>query len=106
GGDGPTLEVVGVEMIDDRDVEHDPSGWSVTDTALDRVHNAAVRGRYGLVEFHNHHDGPPAFSPTDRDGLAPMADDVTGLLIGRAYGAGVYAAGRLHVEYWERTADA
>lgn len=106
GGDGPILEVVGFELVDDRDVEHDRSGWSIADAALDRVHNAAVRGGYGLVEFHNHHDAPPAFSPTDREGLNPMAGYVTGLLVDRAYAAGVYAAGRVHVEHWERTGGA
>lgn len=34
-----------------------------------------------------------------------MAEYVTGLLVGRVYGAGVYAAGRVHVEYWQRTFD-
>jgi hypothetical protein len=34
-----------------------------------------------------------------------MAEYVTGLLAGRAYGAGVYAAGRVHVEHWKRTVD-
>lgn len=104
GTDGPTLEVIGIELIDDRDVDHDLSGWSINDAALDRVHNAAVLGGHGLVEFHNHDEGPPAFSPTDRAGLEPMAGYVTSLLIGRPYGAAVYAAGRLHVEYWERIA--
>ena len=106
GNDGPILEVIGVELIDDRDVDHDLSGWSINDAAIDRVHNAAVLGGHGLVEFHNHHDGPPAFSPTDRAGLEPMADYVTGLLTGRLYGATVYAGGRLHVEYWEHIAGA
>jgi len=78
--------------------------WLVPpDTALDRVHNAAVTGGHGLVEFHNHL-GPPAFSPTDEDGLAPMADYATDLMPDRPYGAGVYAAGRVHVEYWCRSA--
>lgn len=103
--DGPILEVVGVELIDDRDVESDQSGWSITDGALDRVHNTAVRAGHGLVEFHNHREGPPGFSPTDRAGLSPMAEYVTGLLAGRVYGAGVYAAGRVHVEYWQPTSD-
>jgi hypothetical protein len=101
---GPVLEVVGVELIEDGDVESDRSGWSIREDALDRVHNGAVRAGYGLVEFHNHREGPPGFSPTDRAGLGPMAEYVTGLLAGRAYSAGVYAAGRVHVEYWERTA--
>jgi hypothetical protein len=101
---GPILEVVGVDLIDDTDVESDRSGWSISEGAMDRVHNAAVRAGHGLVEFHNHREGPPGFSPTDRTGLGPMAGYVTELLTGRAYGAGVYAAGRVHVEYWERTA--
>jgi molybdopterin/thiamine biosynthesis adenylyltransferase len=103
GEEGPILEVVGIELIDDDDVEDDPSGWSITDQALDRVHNTAVRARCGLVEFHNHRVGPPGFSPTDRAGLGPMAEYVTSLLGGRVYAAGVYAVGRVHVEYWEPT---
>jgi hypothetical protein len=104
-GDEPVLDVVGVELIDDRDVEADGSGWCLTDAALDRVHNAAVIGGYGLVEFHNHHLGPPAFSRTDEDGFGPMADYVTAMLPDRSYGAGVYAARHVHVEYWCRTAE-
>src|SRR5712691_5067523 len=61
-GEGPVLEVVGVDLIDEHDVESDGSGWYIADAALDRVHNAAVTEGYGLVEFHNHHLGPPAFS--------------------------------------------
>jgi hypothetical protein len=102
--DGPILHVIGVELIDDENVEADRTGWSLTEAALDRVHNAAIHDRYGLVEFHNHHLGPPRFSPTDEAGLDPMADYVTGLLAGRPYGAGVYADGRAHVEHWTRTA--
>jgi len=104
-GQGPVVEVVGVDLINQHDVVSDRSGWYLADAALDRVHNAAVTGGHGLVEFHNHHLGPPAFSPTDEDGLTPMADYVTGAMPDRPYGAGVYAAGRVHVEYWCRTAD-
>src|SRR5579859_1633157 len=58
-GPGPVVEVVGVDLIDEHDVVSDGSGWYLTDAALDRVHNAAVTGGHGLVEFHNHHLGPP-----------------------------------------------
>src|SRR5205085_5380931 len=85
---GPVVEVVEVELIDERDVESDGSGWYVADAALDRVHNAAVTEGHGLVEFHNHHLGPPAFSRTDEDGLGPMANYVTAMLPDRPYGAG------------------
>ena len=104
-GQGPVLEVVGVDLIDDDDVVNDGSGWYLADAALDRVHNAALAGDHGLVELHNHRLGPPAFSSTDEDGLAPMAEYVTGLLPNRTYAAGVYAGGRIHVEYWCRTDD-
>lgn len=105
GPRGPVLEIVGVELIDDDDVERDKSGASIAEAALDRVHNTAITAGCGLVEFHNHHLGPPAFSRTDEDGLAPMADYVTGLLPNLPYGAGVYAAGRVHVEYWRRSSS-
>lgn len=101
--DGPILHVIDIELIADEDVEADRTGWSLTDARMDRVHNAAIQGRYGLVEFHNHHLGPPGFSRTDEAGLEPMADYVTGLLADHPYGAGVYADGRVHVEHWTRT---
>lgn len=103
--DGPILEVIAVELIDDADVEHADSGWYVSDRALDQVHSGAAVGGYGLVEFHNHRLAPPAFSRTDESGLTPMAEYVTGLLPDRPYGAGVYAGGRLHAEHWTATAE-
>lgn len=101
-GSGPLLEVVDIELIDDAEVEPDGTGWQLADTALDRIHNAAVGGGYGLIEFHNHHLGPPGFSRVDEAGLVPMAEYVTSLMPDRPYGAGVYADGRVHVEYWAR----
>jgi len=100
---GPVLEVVGVELIDDDEVCTDDTSCRLAETTLDRVHNMAVTTGCGLVEFHNHHLGPPGFSHTDETGLAPMADYVTGLLPARPYGAGVYSEGRVHVEYWNPT---
>ncbi len=100
---GPILEVVGVELIEDDEVVHDASGWSLRDPALDRVHNAAVRGGYGLIEFHNHRLGPPGFSLTDEAGLETMSDYVTHLLPNHVYGAGVFAEGHVRVEFWRRT---
>ncbi len=98
----PVVEVVDIELIDGRDVNFDDSGWHLADDALDRVHNAAIIGGYGLIEFHNHQLGPPAFSRTDEAGLGPMAAYVTSLMPDRPYGAGVYAGGRVHVEHWIR----
>lgn len=103
--DGPVLAVIGIELMSDVDVTHDEDGWYLKDEALDRVHNAAVGAGVGLVEFHNHRLGPPAFSPTDEGGLTPMAEYVTELLVDRPYAAAVYAAGRVHAEYWMRTPD-
>ena len=105
GSGEPVLEVVGVELIGEHEVGKDTSGWSIAESALDRVHNAAITDRCGLVEFHNHTLGPPGFSHTDEQGLAPMADYVTGLLPNQPYGAGVYSAGRVHVEYWRRSSS-
>jgi len=101
--DGPIVEVIDVELIADTDVRSDATGWYISDAALDRVHNAAVSGGYALIEFHNHHRGPAGFSRTDESGLEPMASYVTDLLPGRPYGAGVYADGHVHVEYWTPT---
>lgn len=101
-GPEPIVEVVAVELIDDMEVSFDDSGWHLADDTLDRVHNAAIVGDYGLIEFHNHQLGPPAFSRTDEAGLKPMAAYVTSLMPDRLYGAGVYADGRVHVEHWTR----
>lgn len=103
--DGPVLAVIGIEVMSDADVTHDEDGSYLKDEALDRVHNAAVAAGVGLVEFHNHRFGPPAFSTTDEAGLTPMAEYVTGLLGDRPYGAAVYVAGRLHAEYWTGMLD-
>ena len=104
-GSGPLLEVVDVELIHDAEVEPDGAGWQLADTALDRIHNAAIGGGHGLIEFHNHHLGPPGFSRIDEAGLGPMAEYVTALMPDRPYGAAVYADGRVHVEYWTRGDD-
>lgn len=102
-GEGPVLAVTGLELMGDSDVEQKGRGWYLKDEALDRVHNAAATGGFGLIEFHNHRAGPPAFSPLDEAGLTPMAEYVTGLLADRPYGAAVYAGGRIHAEHWHRT---
>ena len=101
----PVVEVVDIELVDDRDVNFDDSGWNLAEDVLDRVHNAAIIGDYGLIEFHNHQLGPPAFSRTDEAGVNPMAAYVTSLMPDRPYGAGVYADGQVHVEYWTRRSD-
>lgn len=100
GDDGPVLRVEGIELIDDGDVERDGSGWTIHDRVLDRVHNRAVLERLGLVELHNHGIGPPRFSRTDEASLVPMAEYVLDLLGGRPYGAGVWAEGTLHAEWF------
>ena len=90
----PQLEVIGIELIEDADVNGDATGWSVDDQVLDGIHNMAIRGGCGLVEFHNHHLGPPRFSRIDEANLGPMADYVTSLMPDRPYSAGVYAEGQ------------
>lgn len=100
---GPVLEVTGVDLVPDSEMYHNRTGWYLTDEALDRTHNAAVTGGYGLVEFHNHRLGPPRFSDTDEAGLEPMAIYTTDVLPGSIYGAGVYAQGTVHVDWWVRT---
>ena len=104
-GDDPILEVVGTELIPEHDTSCDRTGWTVNDDALDRVHNKALASGLGLVEFHNHEFGPPGFSVIDEAGLEPMARYVTAMLLERPYGAGVYADGRVHVEYWTPKSD-
>lgn len=102
GPAGPVLEVRDVVLIADSEVVAADDGWSVTDEALDRVHNKAAGTMSGLVEFHNHHSGPPAFSRTDQRGLGPMATYVVDLL-DRPYMAAVWADGRVHAEWWRRS---
>jgi hypothetical protein len=106
GCNGPVLEVVDVALIADEDVEHDESGWYLSDSAVDRVHNQALASHTGLAEFHNHRLGPPGFSRTDQTALEPMATYVLNLLPGRAYVAGVWAEGQLHAEWWRIDSDA
>jgi molybdopterin/thiamine biosynthesis adenylyltransferase len=100
GATGPILEVVDVTLIVDEDVEHDGSGWYLSDSALDRVHNQAIVAHVGLAEFHNHWTGPPRFSQTDERGLEPMANYMLDLLPGQPYVAAVWADGQLHAEWW------
>ena len=97
---GPVLEVVEVVLVDDRDIDHDPSGWYLADRALDPIHNHAASVGHGLVEFHNHHLGPPGFSDTDENALAPMVNYALDLLGGTPYGAAVWAHGVVHADWW------
>jgi molybdopterin/thiamine biosynthesis adenylyltransferase len=98
--EGPVLEVVGVVLIDDRDTERGPNGWYLTDGALDHVHNQATAAGNGLVEFHNHHLGPPGFSHIDEAALTPMVDYVLDLLHGTPYGAAVWVKGAVRADWW------
>ena len=104
-GDDPILEVVGVDLIPEHDTTCDRSGWKVGDYALDRVHNKALTSGRGLIELHNHQQGPPRFSPIDEAGLEPTASYMTEMLPDHPYAAGVYAQGRVHVEHWTRAPD-
>lgn len=100
----PTIEVVGVALIDDRDVEREANGWCVSDSALDRVHNQAAAGGHGLIEFHNHGFGPPGFSRTDEAALERMVPYMIEFL-GQPYAAAVWAEGAVHAEWWRAGAD-
>jgi molybdopterin/thiamine biosynthesis adenylyltransferase len=104
GPEGPVLLVEDVELVHDDEVERDLTGWIITDTALDRVHNRAITEQRGLVEFHSHGLGPPGFSRTDEAALQPMAEYVLDLLDGRPYGAGVWAGSAVHAD-WFRSAE-
>ena len=100
GAEGPVLEVVDVILIDDCDTERGPNGWYLADRALDRVHNQSVTAGTGLMEFHNHHFGPPGFSHMDEAALAPMVAYVLDLLHGTPYGAAVWADGSVRADWW------
>jgi hypothetical protein len=97
---GPVLEVVATLLIDEADTSPGIDGWFVSDQALDQVHNRALANGYGIVEFHNHHHGPPAFSAVDEDALAPTVQYCLQLLGATPYGAAVYADGAVHAEWW------
>lgn len=104
GANEPTIEVVGVALIDDRDAEREANGWCVSDSALDRVHNQAAAAGHGLIEFHNHGFGPPGFSRTDEAALERMVPYMIEFL-GRPYAAAVWADGIVHSEWWRAGAD-
>lgn len=104
-GSEPILEVVDVELISDEETSFTDGGWEVEDSAIDRVHSRAKVEGLGLVEFHNHLHGPPAFSRTDELSLTPTAEYVTSLLPGRPYGAGVFVDGQVHIDYWRQEED-
>jgi molybdopterin/thiamine biosynthesis adenylyltransferase len=97
---GPVLEVVETMLIDEADTTRGIDGWYLADQALDRVHNRAVAAGYGIVEFHNHQHGPPAFSSTDEDALVPTVHYCLQLLGGTPYGAAAWADGAVHAEWW------
>ena len=97
--EGPVLVVDDVLLIGDEEVEHDRTGWSIKEDALDRVHNRALGAGAGLVEFHNHHLGPPGFSRTDEKTIEPMASYVIDML-GKPYGAAVWAHGAVHADWF------
>lgn len=99
GEDGPVLEVADVVLVDDAQIQPDHDGWSLSEDALDAVHNRARSGGHGLVEFHNHRTGPPAFSSVDERALARMAPYAVDLL-GAPYGAAVWAQGAVHADWW------
>lgn len=101
----PVLEVVDVELISDDETSFADGGWEVDDDAIDRIHNRARTEGLGLIEFHNHLRGPPAFSRTDELGLTPTAEYVISVLPGRPYGAGVFVDGQVHVDYWRQEAQ-
>src|SRR5436309_2477335 len=87
GEDGPVICVEDIELIPDDEVAADAGGWTINDSALDRIHNRAIVEQRGLVEFHSHRIGPPGFSRTDENALQPMVEFVVDLLEGRPYGA-------------------
>ncbi|HEX8095359.1 ThiF family adenylyltransferase [Jatrophihabitans sp.] len=101
---GPVLEVVDTTLVDELDTTRGIDGWHLGDQALDHVHNHALATGLGIVEFHNHDHGPPGFSHTDEDSLAPAVSYCLELLAGTPYGAAVWADGALHAEWWRTDA--
>lgn len=106
GEDGPVLEVVDVILIDDAETEPNHDGWCLSEAALDRVHNQASATGRGLVEFHNHRAGPPAFSVIDERALAEMSRYAVDLLDGTPYAAAVWAKGTIRADWWRPGPDA
>jgi hypothetical protein len=104
-GAGPVLEVVGITLISDADTTRGIDGWYLSDPAVDRVHNHALATGCGIVEFHNHRHGPPGFSHTDEDTLAPTVSYCLDLLDGVPYAAAVWADGAVHAEWWRLGLD-
>jgi ThiF family len=102
---GPVLEVVETVLVDELDTNRVIDGWYIGDRALDQVHNHALAAGLGIVEFHNHQHGPPGFSHTDEDALAPTVRYCLDLLGGTPYAAAVWADGTVHAEWWRPGAD-
>lgn len=105
GEDGPVLEVVDVILIDDTQIEPNHDGYYLSEEALDAVHNQARAAGHGLVEFHNHRAGPPAFSAIDERALVEMSRYAVDFLDGIPYAAAVWAQGAIRADWWRPGPD-
>src|SRR5512135_532382 len=98
--DRPVFVVGDVLLIDDADVKTTGSGWEMTNTAVTRVINAAVKSGCALIEAHNHGGVLPRFSGTDRAGFREFVPYVLDSLPGRPYGATVWGDDTVYAEFF------
>jgi molybdopterin/thiamine biosynthesis adenylyltransferase len=97
---GPVFIVQDTLLIDDREVEITRSGWVLSNTAITRVINLAVKTGCALVEAHNHGGVMPRFSGTDRAGFREFVPYVLDSLRDRPYGATVWGDDSVYAEYF------
>lgn len=96
----PVFLVRDVLLIPDNHAVCGRSGWELDPAIVIDAINSAARGKYALIETHNHAVGPPRFSSIDRAGLREFAPYVLDSLPGRPYAATVWAGSSIHGEWF------
>ena len=96
----PVFLVRDVLLIPDDHAVCGRSGWELDPAIVIDAINSAARGKYALIEAHNHAVGPPRFSSIDRAGLREFAPYVLDSLPGRPYAATVWAGSSIHGEWF------
>jgi molybdopterin/thiamine biosynthesis adenylyltransferase len=96
----PVLAVREVLLIDGADVEFTGGGWVMSDEALVRAVNLAVKSNSALIEAHNHGGVLPRFSGIDRRGFREVVPYMLSSLPGRPYAATVWGDHTIYAEYF------
>lgn len=96
----PAFSVRDVLLVDDADVTFTAGGWVMSDEALVRAVNLAVKTKSALIEAHNHGGVLPRFSDTDRRGFGEVVPYMLSSLPGRPYAATVWGDETIYAEYF------